>query len=96
MIKYDRDPRTYYKYKKNGSSHYYVDCTAKQIDSDGKERFCSYVEKREDRHKEKLRNGIQHKCSFIIKKPESTLLDYFHEEKNSENLQLFSRISLFL
>ena len=32
MIKYDGDERTYFKYKKKtGSTHYYVDCTAKKM-----------------------------------------------------------------
>ena len=31
MVKYDGDQRVYYKYKKNGSTHYYVDCTSKKL-----------------------------------------------------------------
>ena len=80
MIKYEGDERTYHRYKKNGDPHFYIDCTATQIDSEGRKRVCSYVGKREDRHKMQNNKGIRHTCKFIIKKSELTLHNFFQKD----------------
>ena len=94
MIKYDSHERTYFKYKKTGSTHYYVDCTAKKIDNEGRQLICSYIGKREDKHKEKLRNGNVHKCVFIVKKSETTLLNFFSPEKKKKNVICIRKTAL--
>ena len=90
MIKYDGDNRTYIRYKKNGDPHYYVECTSTKIDGDGNKRICSYIGKREDRHKTNVSHGKLHKCVFIIKKQELTLHNFFETEKTNKPENEFS------
>ena len=94
MVKYDGDQRVYYKYKKNGSTHYYVDCTSKKIDEEGRQLTCSYIEKREDRHKEKLKANKPHNCVYVLKKSETTLLNFFDKEKKQETSEIYSEDGL--
>lgn len=94
MIKYPGDNRTYLKYKKDGDSHYYVDCCSKKVDPDGKLRVCSYIGKREDRHKEKINKGELHICNFILKKTENTLLNYFEKDESKKQEDIYCEEAL--
>ena len=85
LIKYNGDLRTYIRYKKNGDPHYYVDCTSTKIDEDGNKRICSYICKREDRHKANIKNNKSHICTFILKKQELTLHNFFEKDKPKKN-----------
>ena len=78
VVFYRGDPRRYIKYKENGDHHFYVDCTETKI-VNGVTKICSYIHKREDKHKDNIAKHSLHECKFITKSTRNVIDNYFEK-----------------
>ena len=95
MIKYDGDERAYFKYKKTGSTHYYVDCTAKKKMIMKEDNLYVHILEKEKINIKKNWEMVIFTNAFLLSKNQKQLYwIFFHRKKKEEKCVMYSENGL--